>query len=58
MKRLLIAFLLFSAVAAIAETFTIGETNVLSTQDGDNANLALTQNATLTQTGAQIASIT
>ena len=51
MKRLLIAFLLFSAVAVIAQTFPIGETNVLSTQDGDNANLALTQNATLTQTG-------
>ena len=51
MKRLLIALLFFSAAAAIAQTFPIGETNVLSTQDGDNANLVLTQNATLTQTG-------
>ena len=51
MKRLLIAFLLFSAVAAIAQTFPIGETNVLTTQDGDNANLVLAQSATLTQTG-------
>ena len=51
MKRLLIALLFFSGVAAIAQTFPIGETNVLSTQDGDNANLVLTQNATLTQTG-------
>ena len=51
MKRLLIAFLLFSAVAAIAQTFPIGETNVLPDQDGGNANLALAQSATLTQTG-------
>src|SRR5271166_1646013 len=51
MKRLLIAFLLFSAVAAIAQTFPIGETTVLPTQDGGNANLNLAQSATLTQTG-------
>src|SRR5271165_3447900 len=51
MKRLLIAFLLFSAVAAIAQTFPIGETSVLTTPDGGNANLDLAQSATLTQTG-------
>src|SRR5271165_2315750 len=51
MKRLLIAFLLFSAVAAIAQTFPIGETNVLSTPDGGNANLVSAQNVTLTQSG-------
>src|SRR5208283_1502606 len=51
MKRLLIAFLLFSAVAATAQTFPIGETNVLPTQDSGNANAILAQSATLTQTG-------
>src|ERR1700692_80426 len=51
MKRLLIAFLLFSAVAAIAQTFPIGETNVLPDPDGGNANLVLAQSVTLTQTG-------
>src|ERR1700688_4563309 len=51
MKRLLVAFLLFSAVAAIAQTFPIGETNVLPDPDGGNANLVLAQSVTLTQTG-------
>jgi Domain of unknown function (DUF1929) len=51
MKRLIIAFLLFSAIAAIAQTFQVGETNVLSGQDNGNANLALTQSVTLTQAG-------
>ena len=51
--KFLIILLLFalSLCATDAQTVTMGETNVLSDTDKGNANLLLTQAATLSQAG-------
>src|SRR5258706_7356201 len=51
MKLLLLLFFIATFIVhAKAQTITMGETNILSTDDNGNGNLLCAQNATLSQT--------